>query len=98
MQEAIKKVMAEFNFERIHDIIQRGQIQWTWEDEEGTTGQFVPDLLRLKQAARSLLEEVAAVPSDGFVQLHGLVAEKDNGQLTLSYTLEWAGAELEAMP
>jgi hypothetical protein len=91
-QRQVEEVLATFDFERVHHVME--SISWTWANLDR-----VPTLPELKAEARRLLGEL-----DGSPGVHGSgglrASYKDDGTLSLKFILceSWSDLSEEAGP
>lgn len=79
----IKEIMTEFDFEKVHKVMEF--LDWKWTDNG------VPSIYMLKMTAKQLLSEVALSPNnDTWTETGGFRVEKRFNKLSLSFVLtDW---------
>ena len=91
MDQRISKIMANFNFYRVHEVM--NALNWTWHDDSEP-----PSLKRLKEAANNSLKRVAeekikSTQSGGFLATK-YKDEHGDEQLELMFVVEdWNSGE-----
>jgi hypothetical protein len=80
-KKAIKKILEEFNFERVHTAMEA--LNWWWYN----TGGKVPSIEELKRTANGLLTDVAYAKHYKYISTGGFEASYVDGVLDLRFIL-----------
>lgn len=84
-KKKIKKILKNFDFDRVHDVMEH--LNWGWKDTDGK----VPSIDQLKELAKKLLNEVSEKDEFYNISTGGFRAFKyENGSLELEFVLtDW---------
>lgn len=86
IEQMVTDVMEDFDFDRVHKVMENLDWRWTIENDERT----VPSTYRLMKKAEHLLRETAAYYGDKefhAIGTGGLMASLDGGVLALQFIL-----------
>lgn len=73
-QDLIDEILDQFNFERVHKVMEA--LNWWWYGEENG----VPNIAALRKKARELLKDCADSPRKNYYcSIGGFAAEKQEG-------------------
>lgn len=87
LDKQIEFIMNEFNFARIEQAMQ--QMDWKWGHKDSLTFSC-PDIDRIKECARHLLELVSKTTIDHSVSTGGFIASRRDNYLRLAFEIESA--------
>ena len=84
-KKKIKKILKNFNFEQVHDVMEH--LNWSWRDTDGKA----PSIDQLKDLAKRLLNSVSEKDEFYNISTGGFRALKyGNGSLELEFVVtDW---------
>jgi hypothetical protein len=86
--KAIKKILNEFNFEKVH--IAMDTLNWYWFDTDGKA----PSIYRLKETAKRLLKDIDCNKEYHTIASGGFEASYIGGELSLRFIVSDCGEEI----
>ena len=90
MNEQIKYVLDQFDFERVRSTMVA--LNWTYRDDSNKKD-YIPEVDKLREVARRLLKTISTEKSYSSLCTGGFLAEKRGDFLKLSFVLEESDSE-----